>query len=247
MTTTPSLNVQPVLANQNGKETTINNGQLALEQATQSILAVDLSSGNVTLNAAQFTRNITFDCSGQTANRNLVVPLIVNGSAAAPRFFCVRNNSATYTVVVKGATGATVTVQPASAAIIQSDGTDMFLITTSSIPGGQPYDIGLYIPGVPTDAMLAVEYVFVRSVTWPVSLTGSKGVANVAATGTSNFDLLKNGSSIGTASFAGAATTATFTFASAVTFAVGDKLKITCPATADLTLADIAFTFLGTR
>ena len=46
---------------------------------------------------------------------------------------------------------------------------------------------------------------------------------------------------------AAGATTATFTFTSAVTFSAGDLLKFTAPSPADATLAGLFYTFKGTR
>jgi hypothetical protein len=63
-------------------------------------------------------------------------------------------------------------------------------------------------------------------------------------------DVKKNGTNIGTVTFAAAATTGTFaTTASGTpeTFAAGDELRLVGPATADATLADIHITFAGTR
>ena len=57
----------------------------------------------------------------------------------------------------------------------------------------------------------------------------------------------KNGSSIGTINWAASATTATYTFASTITFAAGDILQLVAPATADTTLADIGITIAATR
>jgi hypothetical protein len=127
----PNLGITPLTANQSGKETTINNADLALEYATQRTLAVDMSAGDVTLTNTQYTRYFVFKCSGQTANRNLVVPLQLTTGNAAQRFFAVINLDATYDIVVKGATGATVTIPASSAAYLCSDGVDV----TSIIAG----------------------------------------------------------------------------------------------------------------
>ena len=64
----------------------------------------------------------------------------------------------------------------------------------------------------------------------------------MAATGSSVFNLAKNGTNFGTVTFAASGTTGTFAAASATSFAAGDVLTVTGPATADATLADIALT-----
>ena len=81
----------------------------------------------------------------------------------------------------------------------------------------------------------------------PQNLAGSEGGCEVAPTGAVAGTLLRNGTAIGTMNIAAGATAATFTFASAVTFAAGDLLKFTAPSPADATLAGLFYTFKGTR
>lgn len=76
----------------------------------------------------------------------------------------------------------------------------------------------------------------------------SLGRALVSPTADTDFTIKKNGSSIGTIRFeAGSPTSVLFTFASAVSFAAGDLLQITSPASPDATLADINFSIVGER
>lgn len=110
-----------------------------------------------------------------------------------------------------------------------------------------PYDVGTFCAGKPSASEVLLRFVATRAFTLPASLTGSQVKAGTAATATTDFDLQKNGSSIGTVSFAASGTVATFTFASGVSFAAGDILAIIAPASADATLADISFTLAGTR
>ena len=62
-----------------------------------------------------------------------------------------------------------------------------------------------------------------------------------------DLDVLKNGASIGTVTFTAAASAATFTFASEVAFAAGDRLTVLAPSSQDASLADLSITFLGKR
>lgn len=110
-----------------------------------------------------------------------------------------------------------------------------------------PYDIGTFCAGLPDSSELLLRFVATRAFTLPASLTGSQVKAATAATAAKDFDVQKNGGSIGTISFAASGATATFTFASAVTFSAGDVLAIIAPASADATLADISFTLAGAR
>lgn len=111
----------------------------------------------------------------------------------------------------------------------------------------QPYDVGGSYNGAPTASLVMLRYPFPRQVIFPSGLTGSQGVAGVAATAQTDFDLKKNGSSVGTMRFAAAATTASFIMASQTTFAAGDVLTVVAPASPDATLANLGFSLAGTR
>jgi hypothetical protein len=80
-----------------------------------------------------------------------------------------------------------------------------------------------------------------------VDLVGSQGHVATAPTTEAELDLQKNGSSIGTITFAASSNSAAFTFPDEVTFAAGDRLAVIAPASPDPSLADIALTFNGRR
>lgn len=109
------------------------------------------------------------------------------------------------------------------------------------------YDLGASSLGAPVASQVLMRYPFPRAVSFPASLTGSQGVAGTAATAQTDFDIRKNGSSVGTMRFAAAATVASFIAASAFSFAVGDVITVVAPATPDATLADIGFALKGAR
>lgn len=111
----------------------------------------------------------------------------------------------------------------------------------------QPYDLGIYIPDEPTADMICARVAAVRAFTLPASLTGSVASAGTAATASTVFTIHKGVSSIGTVTFDASATAGTFSFASSVSFASGDVLRITAPATPDATLSDISISLAGTR
>lgn len=110
-----------------------------------------------------------------------------------------------------------------------------------------PYDMLMYSPGSPSGAAIMARVILPRAVTFPASLTGSYASATVAATAATTLTIARNGSAIGTVNFAAGATVGTFTFASAVTTAVGDVITLTNQGTADATLANISVTLTGTR
>ena len=119
----------------------------------------------------------------------------------------------------------------------------VFLYTVNN----QPFDMAVFYPGVPTASAIVLLAPFVRDVIFPSSLTGSVGKATVAATAQTDFDIQKNGSSVGTMRFAIGATSATFIAASPITFTSGDVIKVVAPASPDATLANVHFTLKGTR
>jgi hypothetical protein len=111
----------------------------------------------------------------------------------------------------------------------------------------QPYDVGGSYSGAPTASLVILRYPFPRQAIFPAGLTNSQGVAATAATAQTDFDLKKNGSSVGTMRFAAAGTVASFIMASQTTFAAGDVLTVVAPGTPDATLANIGFALAGTR
>ncbi len=109
------------------------------------------------------------------------------------------------------------------------------------------YDVGSNFAGVPIASEVIMRYLAPRPFRLPAGLTNSQGRAGVAATAQTDFDIQRNGSSVGTMSFAIAAQVPTFTMATLTDFAISDRLEIVGPATPDSTLADIAVTLAGTR
>src|SRR5215831_4648 len=100
----------------------------------------------------------------------------------------------------------------------------------------------------PTTANLVVQrFVFAGTVMFPAGLTGSQGTAGVAATATTSYSIKKNGANVGTMIFAAGATAATFSMASATTFMAGDILTVVAPASPDATLANLAWTLVGSQ
>ncbi|MGH7113211.1 MAG: phage tail protein, partial [Stellaceae bacterium] len=104
---------------------------------------------------------------------------------------------------------------------------------------------GTFVNGAPSASLVLQRYVFAAAVTFPAGLAGSQGTAETAATAMATFEVQKNGANIGAMAFAAAATTATFTMASATTFNTGDVLILVAPASPDATLANLAWTFIG--
>lgn len=236
-----NLNLPTLSENQASKEVTINDALGIIDAAITEIFVADCTSGSVVLTNSQFQRmgriNIT---NVSTTGRTVTVPAIKRSFFATSD--AANSDSAD---LVCGST--TVTLAPGDVVFAFTDGTTdglvAFLIVASS---GLPYDLSFFVGGLPGSSEVVLDYVAVRSFTFPASLTGSFFKAGAASTGSVSFTLKKNGSSIGTVAFAASATGAA-TFASPVTFAAGDVLQVVAPVSSDATLADIAFAFKGTR
>jgi hypothetical protein len=99
--------------------------------------------------------------------------------------------------------------------------------------------------GGPGASQVIERFIFAMPVTFPGGLTGSYGTAGVAATSAATFGVAKNGTAVGTMTFAAGAATATFTMTTATSFAGGDVLTITAPAVPDAALANLAWTLSG--
>lgn len=105
---------------------------------------------------------------------------------------------------------------------------------------------GFYPSGL-GDGVVFFKIVFAEDVDFADNFAGSTGDAGSNPTATAEFDVLKNGVSIGDISVS---TGGVFTFttdAGAVSFTSGDVLTIVGPATADATLADVSITLLGSK
>jgi hypothetical protein len=171
------------------------------------------------------------------------------------------SGSGSYTVKVNSGATALEFVNEAAAATVFTDLTDTPANYTSAashavkVNGAgdalefvdDPYFVSGFFPGAGTASATMLVHVFAEAVDFVSGLTGSKGTGEAAATAQTDYDIQKNGSSVGTMRFAAAATTATFIMASPTSFAIGDKIQIIAPGTLDSTLVDIAMTLTGTR
>ena len=99
--------------------------------------------------------------------------------------------------------------------------------------------------GKPPANLVLQSFVFASSVIFPVGLSGSRGTAASAANAVTTFNIQKNGTIVGTMAFAASAGMAIFSMSSATVFTAGDVLAVVAPATADATLANLAWTLMG--
>lgn len=242
---TPILGFTTITTASTSKEVLISDTFAEIENAFNRGLVLDFSSANVTLTDTQWTRNIFFICSPVVGNRDLIVPLTV-------RFFAVRNDGTVGgTITVRGATGATVVLAQDEGAILFCNGTGVSLVVKSSGGGGgsgNPNDIGFFVPGIPPDGEIVARYQFTRNVEFDDDFSGSQASSEVASTGTAVFDVLKNGSSIGSVTFTNSDTGVFSTTGSGVeSFSIGDILTVISPTPLDSTLESVSISFAGER
>lgn len=103
--------------------------------------------------------------------------------------------------------------------------------------------LAAYIEGQPTANEMFMQYVCVDHMKLPVGLAGSIAYNSIASNTTVVYTIKKNGSSIGSISFAGTSPhTITATFASDVFFVPGDVITMFAPAVPDSLQANISFT-----
>lgn len=134
-------------------------------------------------------------------------------------------------------------------AYVQSDDFLYNFNGTTWVPISQPADVNAFVAGTPGVSAKVLRYVFNRTVVFQDDFAGSRATADTAATASTVFSIKKNGTSIGTITFASSGTTGTFatTGSTVETFAAGDVLSIVAPGSADATLADISFNLAGIR
>ena len=115
-------------------------------------------------------------------------------------------------------------------------------VVVADVETGYKPIIPLYFSGTPDSSDLIVQFLAPQTFTLPAGLTDSVVYARVAPTAQVIFDLQKNGVSVGSCTIEAAANTGSYTLASPVTLASGDRFTIHAPGTADATIQDISWT-----
>lgn len=231
--TTPNLVITHVAASQNQKEVTINAALDALDNAANREVAITYADADITLTSDQARRNAVIRCTGSmTARRRLTLP-------AGRRILCVENRtSGGHSIEVGYASGQRAWVPPQSSVWVQGDATDV-------LPIGAGIEIGFFVAGDPGDDELVSVFVASRRFIVGAGAPGARGYAETAPTAAASFQILRNGTAVGSASFAASANVASFSWASDATFEPGDRLQIRAPSPKDTALADISITLRG--
>lgn len=157
-----------------------------------------------------------------------------NGTVVRADMNTTTAGSAVITKIINGNTGtATIT----STGVDSGTGDVTFTVTGY-------YPVQFFVGGSPLASEVLLNIPALLAFT--ITSANTSAVATVAATASTTFTVKKNGTSIGTIVFAASGTTATNTITT-TSFAAGDLFELDAPASADSTLANIGFSFLGTR
>lgn len=116
-----------------------------------------------------------------------------------------------------------------------------------SSAGVQPYDLHVTYNGRMDNGVTLLRAILPRTTTFNSGLTESFAKSEVAAAAEAVCTIYKNGASVGTITWAAAATTGAFAMATTQGFSAGDILEIVAPTLSDATLADISITLVGWR
>jgi hypothetical protein len=117
-------------------------------------------------------------------------------------------------------------------------------------PTTLPYDIVVWYPQVPGADQVILKMKLTREVVFSEDFAGSTSAQSIVqAAATTVFSIKRNGTEVGTATYAATGNTATFatTNPGDLTFDAGDTLEIVAPTTPDSTLEGVSFVLLGTR
>jgi hypothetical protein len=228
-----TLGLTLVAAGQSAADVTINDATNALANSQNRVLAVAMADANVTLTTAQAWRHGLLRATGaNTAVRKLILP-------AGARQIAVRNQTTGgHAVEVGYSTGAVVRVPPGGQMIVYGDGTDCYGVSNGITLAG-------LVPGAYGASAPLMRFIVTVPFTLPAGLGGSFCRSLVAADASASLPITRNGSSVGDFTFAGAATTATVSFASAVAFAQGDVLGLDAPTAQDATLEGVHWSIRG--
>jgi len=110
------------------------------------------------------------------------------------------------------------------------------------------FDIGASYSGKPPASEVLLRIPMTRAINFPDDLAGSQGVVGTVPTAQTDFDIQIDGVSFATMSFAGSASTATFSTSSVdQDFAAGEILTVVAPGSQDASLAGIGFLLKGTK
>ena len=113
--------------------------------------------------------------------------------------------------------------------------------------GSAIYDVGGTFESKPSSSQILLRLPMPRIVNFSPGMPDSQMVAGIAATAQTIFSIRKDDVEFATATFAAAATVATFTSGAGASFIAGDVLTMVAPASQDATVANLGWCIAGGR
>lgn len=119
--------------------------------------------------------------------------------------------------------------------------------TLANVAAAKYYDVPGGSAGPVTSSQVLLQHVSVRAITFPANFAGSQAYAAVPPTASTTLTVTVGVTVVGTITIAAGVHSATFasTGGTAVAMTANQVLMVTAPASADVTLASLSFTFLG--
>jgi len=130
---------------------------------------------------------------------------------------------------------------------------DAFYPVNLTVPltaANNPFDIGLFYPGIPDPNITLLNVSLTRTVTFPADFSGSYAISVTAASAEFMFEIEKNSVQVATITFAAASDEGVFDSSGIpVVFIAGDILTVVSEtvSAADATLSDVGITLAGLR
>ena len=179
MSATPNLAIEHILQSQAQKEVTANEAFDALDQALNDLTTIDVSAGNTTVSAEDFTRNVLLVLTGTPAGAlDLTVP-------GTKRLFIVQNDCGQDVAVTAGA-GALILIA-GQRRLLYGDGTNIIAVAPDFAStgggsggggGGFPVFKGALIKRT-TNVTIASNVL--TTLGWESEVYDTEGFANVGA------------------------------------------------------------------
>jgi hypothetical protein len=241
MSATLNLAIPYIQASQLQKEVTANAAFDLLEDALTETLAVSVSSGSAAPTAAQVRAMALMQITGATVSgRTVTLPVLKR-----PLFVSLSAASTQSVSLVRGTTS--ITILPGATLYLFTDGTSNGLLQLGEFG---PYRAPIWIRGAPSNGEIVTRWqVKDRPLVLLPGLLGWSVVADVAAAASTVWSVRRNGTAVGTLTWAAAGTVPTLatTGGTAQTFAVDDFFDVQSASPADATLADVSGTILLMR
>lgn len=203
----------------------VNDMEAALEESMNMPKEITTDLPTYEVAELDFVRYATFEFSGMTANRAVLLPDTIEGNTTYRANVHIINASPTYSLTVSSGGVSTVVVPPNSSRNIKVKGTVIKNIGEAGKITGVEHSVAVFAGGLPNHDTEVLRYIFTEAVTWPTNLTGTRGTVGTPPSPGSGFYFYKNGSQVGRAlvSSGGAFT---FVASAPVSWAAGDVLTV---------------------